>query len=72
MTKNNDDRLWEGRACGLEMILVEGTLPDRLVSDGHLQRIYEPRTNYENQLSYLHPPARHISSNTVPQGDEFP
>ncbi len=72
MMNNNNDRLWEGRARGPEINLVERTFPDPLVSDGHLQQLYEPRINDENQLSYLQPPTRHISTNIVPQRNEFP
>ena len=72
MTNNNDDSLWEGRACRLEMNLGERTLPDTFVSDGRLRRIYDPQSNDENQLSSLCPPARYTSSNNVPQGNGFP
>ena len=72
MTNNNNDLLWEGRACKLEMNVGERTLPDPLVSDGHLRRIYDPWSNDENQLSSLHPPARYTSSNIIPQGNGVP
>ena len=72
MTNNNDDSLWEGRACRLEMNFGERTLPDTFVSDGCLWRIYDPLSNDENQLSSLHPPARYTSSNIVPQGNGVP
>ena len=57
MINNNDDSLWEGQACRLAMNLGERTLPDTIVSDGHLRRIYDPRSNDENQLSSVCPPA---------------
>ena len=72
MTNNNDDSLWEGQAHRLEMNLGERTLPDTSVSDGHLWQIYDPWSNDENQLSYLHLPARYTSSNIVPQSTGFP
>ena len=71
-TNDNNDRLWEGQARGLEMNLGERTLPDPLVSDGHLQQLYKPQSNGENQLSYLCPTARYISSNIIPQENRFP
>ena len=69
---NNDDSLWEGQARRLEMNLGERTLPDTFVSDGRLRQIYDPRSNDENQLSSLHPPAGYTSSNIVPQGNGVP
>ena len=54
------------------MNLGERTLPDTFVSDGHLWPIYNPRSNDENQLSSLYPPAGYTSSNIVPQGNGFP
>ncbi len=72
MTNNNNDTLWAGQASGLEMNLGERTLPDPFVSDGHVQQIYDPWSNDENQLSPLHLPARYTSSNIVPQGNGFP
>ncbi len=42
MTNNNDVRLWEGQACGLEMNLGERILPDPLMSDSQLQQLYKP------------------------------
>ncbi len=71
MTNNNDDSLWEGQAHRLEMNLGERTLHDTFVSDGHLWQIYDPRSNDENQLSSLRPPARYTSSIIVPQGNGF-
>ncbi len=72
MTNNNDDSLWEGQARRLETNFDERALPDTLVSDGHLRQIYDPRSNDENQLSSLCPPAGYTSSNIVPQGNGFP
>ena len=72
MTNNNDDSLWEGQACRLEMNLGERTLPDIFVFDGRLQQIYDPRNNDENQLSSLRLPDRYTSSNIVPQGNGVP
>ena len=72
MTNNNDESLWEGRACRLEMNSGERTLPDTFVSDGRLRRIYDPQSNDENQLSSLCPPAGYTSSNIVPQGNGVP
>ena len=42
------------------------------MSDGRLWQIYDPRSNDENQLSSLRPPAGYTSSNIVPQGNGFP
>jgi len=72
MTNNNNDSLWEGRARRLERNFGERTLPDTFVSDGRLRQIYDPRSNDENQLSSLRPPAGYTSSNIVPQGNGDP
>ena len=48
ITNNTNDRLWEGQECILEMNLGERSLPDPLVSDGHLQQLYEPWSEDEN------------------------
>ncbi len=57
MTNNINDSLWEGQARRLEMNLGERTFPDSLVSGGRIGQIYDPRSNDENQLSSLRPPA---------------
>ena len=72
MTNSNNDSLWEGQACRREMNLGERTLPDTFMSDGRLRQIYDPQSNDENQLSSLCPPARHTSSDILPQGNGFP
>ena len=60
------------RARRLEMNFGERTLPDTFVSDGRLRQIYDPRSNDENQLSSLCPPAGYTTSNIVPHGNGFP
>ena len=50
----------------------ERTLPDTFVSDGRLRQRYDPRSNDENQLSSLRPPAGYTSSNIVPHGKGDP
>ncbi len=59
---------WDWWACGIG----ERTVPIPLVSDCHLQQLYKPQSNDENQLSYLPPPTRYNSSNIIPQENGFP